>query len=205
MRLDWHVWAGHRVSRVGQAGCPRVRARLRSARSTTPLRGQVRTLGFVLLNPPSRAGHVTRRHVDAGCAALGYAKWEIANLFADATGDLDEVNAVGADPAGWIAARGDLERLVCHADSLLIGWGVGGLRGRARKLQSEQINWLASVAFDRGHRTWWTLGGEPRHPSRWHQYVSDKHGRATGDTLIDRIRSVAVELPIATSTGRGHR
>jgi hypothetical protein len=41
------------------------------------------------------------------------------------------------------------------------------------------------------------LGGEPRHPSRWHQYVSDKYGRTSGGTFEERIKQVLVAVPLA--------
>jgi hypothetical protein len=43
-----------------------------------------------------------------------------------------------------------------------------------------------------GHVDAWTVGGESRHPSRWHQYVSDKHARAGSGEFAERLKSVLV-------------
>lgn len=50
--------------------------------------------------------------------------------------------------------------------------------------------------MDQGITAFWMVGGEPRHPSRWHQFVSDKHGRTTGGTFEERLVQVLVEVPL---------
>lgn len=95
----------------------------------------------------------------------------------------------------WTAARSDLEAAVAGAGAILAAWGVAGLRGEARRLMSAQVEWLMERAEETGIDIFWTVGGEPRHPSRWHQYVSDKYGRTTGGTFEERIAQVLVAVP----------
>jgi hypothetical protein len=58
-------------------------------------------------------------------------------------------------------------------------------------------------AGDIGNDCIWTLNGEPRHPSRWDQYVSDRHGRASGATFSERIAQVLTSVPLATLCPEG--
>lgn len=156
----------------------------------------VSSLGVALLNPPLSQGMATLRRVAAGATALGYSEWRTANMFSTATRDVLQINSVGASEQAWIDARVDLRQMVEQSDSLLIAWGVSGLTGTARRSLASQARWLATTANEFGHSMWWTVGGEARHPSRWHQYVSDKHGRANGESFAERFRSVAEQVPI---------
>lgn len=81
------------------------------------------------------------------------------------------------------------------ATGMLAGWGVAGLSGQARRLMQAQVAWLAERSAALGIDTFWTVGGEARHPSRWHQYVSDKYGRTSGGTFEERLKQVLVEVP----------
>ncbi len=149
------------------------------------------TLGAVLLNPPASTGLATLRHLRAAAELLGCGAVVVANLFATATDDVTAVNSVGAHVSGWKAARQGLQAaLAC--DMLIAGWGVSGLHGLARGHREDQVRWVLEAAAARGHEGIWTLNGEPRHPSRWHQYISERHGHASGDTQAERLQSVLV-------------
>lgn len=59
-----------------------------------------------------------------------------------------------------------------------------------------QVEWFARQARAAGLSEMWTVGGRARHPSRWHQYVSDKYGRTSGGSFADRLRQVLVRAPL---------
>lgn len=52
--------------------------------------------------------------------------------------------------------------------------------------------------LDRGINTVWSVGGQPRHPSRGHQFLSDKYGRTAGGTFEKRLSTVLVQSPDLT-------
>jgi hypothetical protein len=157
-----------------------------------------RVLGAILLNPPLTTGAATMRHLQVAAELLGCDDVRIANLFAIPTASVTEINEVGTAAKGWKAAQVDLRALLGQADHLLAGWGVSGLVGSAARHRTRQLVWLGTRAQTIGQHTIWTLNGEPRHPSRWHQYVSDRHGRATGNSLHDRLDSVLRSVLITT-------
>ena len=153
-------------------------------------------LGAILLSPPTTAGTATHRNLARGATALNESHYVVGNMFGEPTRDLIEVNLLGQDPQGWLAARPELQAVLQSADDLIIGWGVRGFTGVARDRLADQVAWLASEALAAGHASWWALGGLPRHPSRWHQYLSEKHGVAAGASFESRFRSRAALLQI---------
>lgn len=123
----------------------------------------------------------------------------IANLHAFATTSVFELNDLRR-ACGWADARGELAKAVRGADGLLAGWGVSGTTGDTRRALDEQVAWLYSEAMSAGLERAWMVGGEPRHPSRWHQYVSDKYGRTSGGTFEQRLEQVLHAVPIGMFT-----
>lgn len=156
-----------------------------------------RRLGAVLLNPPTGDGRPTLRHLAVAAELLGCESFQIANLSSLVTPSVTELNLGGRDWAGWQAARSGLSALV-ETDEILVAWGVSGLSGAAALHRAAQTDWLLTSLQAAGRSTIWTVGGEPRHPSRWHQYVSDRHGRASGATFGARLRTVLVRTAIAS-------
>jgi hypothetical protein len=156
------------------------------------------TLGALLLNPPLTAGTRTRRNLGVAADLLGCDVVEVANLFAVATKDLAVINLVGKAGEGWTLARPRISEVIAKADHLLAAWGVGGLGGPAATRQREQLDFVHGAARAMKHDLIWTLDGQPRHPSRWHQYVSDRHGRAAGASLNERLAVVLRPVPIGT-------
>lgn len=150
----------------------------------------------VLLNPPgSSSGTRTRNAVERAGQVLGYDHVKIANLCTAATPTVVELN----DPDhqhGWSAAREELARSVREASGMLAGWGVAGLSGNARRACRDQVGWLCREAASAGIDRVWMVGGEARHPSRWHQYVSDRHGRTTGGSFEVRLTQVLQTAPV---------
>lgn len=155
------------------------------------------TLVAILLNPPLTTGAASLRHVEAGRQALDCDSVIVANLFATPTRSVEDINVVGKTACGWIQARGQLQLAISSADLLLGAWGTSGLSGDAMRMRKAQVSWLMQSAADEGLEELWTVGGTPRHPSRWHQYVSDKYQRADGETLERRLASVLHKVPIS--------
>lgn len=157
----------------------------------------MKTLGALLLNPPTTDGQRTRRHLEVAASLLDCDRVEIANLFAISTQDVTAMNLVGRDAAGWLAAQPHLCGLIARADVLVAGWGVRGLTGLAAQHQRAQLRLIADQARLQGRTHVWTVGGQPRHPSRWHQFVSDRHGRTQGGSLPERLTCVLSETAIS--------
>ena len=124
----------------------------------------------------------------------------IANLCLAPTPSVIEINDLAW--CAWDASRVQLNAALQGATGLLAGWGVAGMRGDARRFKQAQVEWLIGTAESCGIRTLWTVGGEPRHPSRWHQYVSDKYGRTAGGTFDERLRQVLIEVPVRSAVRR---
>ncbi len=160
------------------------------------------TLLAILLNPPlTTSGARTIRAVELARRVLGYSHVEIVNLHGGPTATVVELN-MAVDQTGWIDARADIRRALGGAGGLLGGWGIAGLTGMARRARNEQVDWLKAEAGLAGLTQIWTVGGEPRHPSRWHQFVSDKYGRTAGGCFEDRLAQVLVAAPIALASDR---
>ena len=154
----------------------------------------------VLATPPLTSGARTRRQVEAAAELLGCDQVIIVNLCDAAAQDLRGMGAVAADAAPWISARSSLQEALTASTMVLAGWGVVNPPGLAAQHQRQQLAWLSAATDRAGHRTAWCVGGEPRHPSRWHQYVSDRHGRTQGGTPMERLREVLVAVPVRDVT-----
>ena len=133
---------------------------------------------------------------------LGYEEVVITNLCSVATPSIIGVNGLGHE--AWTSARADLEVAVASGTGLLAAWGVGGLSGDARRRMCAQVEWLVDHATKGGLHSFWMVGGEPRHPSRWHQYVSDKYERTRGGSFEERLAQVLIDVP-ARVDGTGPR
>ncbi len=154
-----------------------------------------RILLAVLLNPPgATTGVRTRNAVRAAAEVLGFDSTEIVNLTSTPTQTVLELNHGGM--RGWLEARVDLAAGLRRADGLLGGWGITGLLGDARSARASQVEWLVDQARSCGFTQMWTVGGLPRHPSRWHQYVADKYGRTSGGPFVERLSQVLVATPL---------
>src|SRR4051794_40950148 len=154
----------------------------------------------VLLNPPGTTSGVrTRNAVASATRVLGYNTVKIANLCTVATPSVVELNDL-EQCRGWTAARDELAKAVRSAEGLLAGWGVSGTTGDTRRAREDQVAWLYREAAAAGIEQVWMLGSEPRHPSRWHQWVSDRYGRTSGGTFEQRLAQVLKPVPITPST-----
>lgn len=154
------------------------------------------TVVAILASPPTTSGARTIGMAQQAAELLGGRRLLVANLFDFPVADLPALSVCGSDAAGWLAARPRLVDALQEADLLLAAWGLHSLHGQARLLRAEQLSWLQGEAWTHGHVSAWCVGGQPRHPSRWHQYVSDRHGRTGGGSSSDRLRQVLGESPL---------
>ncbi|WP_456846869.1 hypothetical protein [Cellulomonas sp. P5_C6] len=153
-------------------------------------------LTAVLLNPPAvTTGIRTRNAVAKAGLVLGYSTIEVVNLCSAATPSVVELNRTQRLD-GWLDARPALVGSLRTASGVLAAWGVAGMTGAARLARDDQVAWLYDELLKAGIDRVWTVGGEPRHPSRWHQFVSDKYGRTSGGCFEQRLSEVLVATPI---------
>lgn len=150
----------------------------------------------VLMSPPLTSGVRTTRMLSVATRLLGFDDFMKVNLFGFPTRDLPDLTSRGSDVDGWLAARPAILSGVSGATGLLAAWGVVEPGGLARQHCRSQLVWLSEVAARSGHTRVWTLGGQPRHPSRWHQYVSDRHQRTGPGTTAQRLEEMLVLAPI---------
>lgn len=145
----------------------------------------------VLLNPPAGDGSRTHANVRLAADCLACDVVRIVNLFPIATKDAAELSLVAHDARGWIQQRATIAAAIKDGDEVLFGWGVSSLGGVARPCMQDQIDWVISELRAVGGRAW-VVGDGPRHPSRWHQYLSDRHGRTAGGSMAERIQGSLV-------------
>lgn len=151
----------------------------------------------VLLNPPSSSsGARSLGAVRRAAAVLGFDGFRIANLFAEPTATVVELNALTVPGDSWAEVQQRLMKQLPAAGGVLAAWGVAGASGRLRNLRDARAAWLVAEACRCGHDAIWTVGGQPRHPSRWHQYVADKHGRTSGGSFEKRLGQVLELIPL---------
>lgn len=121
-------------------------------------------------NPPTTTGERTRRRVELARELLGFRTVEIVNLFSLPTYRSNGLAEVGQTEAGWDQARGDIQTSIAKASAVLLAYGVGVPTGSARHHYRSQVAWLDDLLIAEGVAVWW-VGGEPRHPSRWHRHT----------------------------------
>ncbi|WP_368671712.1 DUF1643 domain-containing protein [Cellulomonas humilata] len=139
-------------------------------------------LAVVCLNPPSSStGSRTLGGVRRLADGLGINDTLTVNLLDVPSQSFDDFPTVGADELRWRSSRehlaSSLEMLRPERDVVVAAWGLSKFREPSRSLLSSQIRWLVLFLDSEGWSQMHTFGGRPRHPSRWHQYVSDKYGR----------------------------
>jgi hypothetical protein len=126
---------------------------------------------------------------------LGCTSVEIANLCERVTVNHRQLSrdAAVADP--WGVARDRLLNVITRSDDVLLAWGVSPLGGPANLYLQDQIGWVHEILMDEG-KVPWTVGADPRHPSRWHQFLSDKYQRTHGGSLRSRIEQQLRQSPV---------
>lgn len=159
-------------------------------------------LGAILINPPLGNGRATHRHLNALREVLGCDLVQIANILSVPTSSTDDIRKAGVDVGLWHQTRPEVSKLIQSADHIVLGWGLGGITGAARQHFDAQVRWVEHELTRRREGVpVWTVGDRPRHPSRWHQYVSDRHGHAVVGDFQERLRHVLVNRSIGPPVG----
>lgn len=161
------------------------------------------TVVAVLASPPTTSGARTTAKAQQAVELLGGRRLLVVNLFDFPVADLSALSLRGSSAAGWLAGRPKVVDALQEADLLLAAWGLHPLHGPARVLRAQQLSWLQEEAQAHGHSSAWCVGGQPRHPSRWHQYVSDRYGRTAGGSSSHRLRQVLGEAPLQVLVRQG--
>jgi hypothetical protein len=151
----------------------------------------------VLLNPvPHERVTLSQRNVATAAEVLRASSWQIANLVTRPTRDLPGLSQAASDEDPWLLSRPALSCAIAEADVLLLGWGLGGLTGPAARHWRSQASWACVEARRHGHRTGLTLGGSPRHPSRWRQYLGPKRGLYPPGPWEERLAAALQATPL---------
>lgn len=162
----------------------------------SPSASPARQLVAVLLNPPSNSsGNRTLRAVERAAVILRCDTYQVVNLFEVSSQSVTDLSRVSVAILQSPDRRAVSSRLA-SAHSLLAAWGTTGLSGPLRQSRISRARTVLELARQEGHSMAWTVGGSPRHPSRWHQYVADKYARTGGGSFEERLRDVLVPTSI---------
>ena len=155
-----------------------------------------RILLAVLANPTLSPESRSVGRVRLAARILGFEQVRIANLFALPSSSSKEIAVLGQDAHGWELARPALVDGLVTCDQVLLGFGTIPVTGVARRYLEQQLYWFADELRESDHREVWQVG-DARHPSRWHQYVSDRHGRTSGGSFEVRLREVLTSTKLS--------
>ncbi|WP_082697851.1 DUF1643 domain-containing protein [Arthrobacter sp. EpRS71] len=133
-----------------------------------------RTLLVIGSNPPTTSGQRTLGRAEQARLALGFDSVELENLFGIATYRTGGVSLAGMSGTGWQEARPRLAAALDTADAVLLAYGTSKPSGDAAKHHVEQVAWIEQEISNRRLPVW-SVGGEPRHPSRWQRYTYRAH------------------------------
>lgn len=125
----------------------------------------------ILSNPPLTDGSRSIARVEVASRLLGFSRFRIVNLLGVPTRSADDVAEAGADGRAWVAARVPILEALDIADCALLAYGIQPPGAPARAHFRSQIDWLRGELRARRVPAW-TLGGLPRHPSRWQRWTS---------------------------------
>lgn len=149
----------------------------------------------MLANPSVRTATRTERQVGIAAAVLGFDRVEITNVFAYPSPTSRDILTLGANEGGWLKARSEMRDALDYADGVLVGFGTIRVSGHSRLFLADQLRWLSAELQGRPSLQVWQVGTS-RHPSRWHQYVSDRHGRTAGGPFQARLAEVMRPVPV---------
>lgn len=134
-----------------------------------------RPLIAVLASPPATtSGLRTEHRVRLVADLLESRSMDIVNLLDVPTASVLDLSEVGAEPEPWLRSRHSLWASLSADADVLLGWGQSEPNGTARHHHRAQIAWLHRQLSQAEARVW-TVGGTPRHPSRWQRYTSRSH------------------------------
>ena len=163
-------------------------------------------VGAILLNPSREENGASRTHLvlEDVRIAKTWETLEIANLVKTPTRNSKELEQVATSFQLFLDARSRLETVLESSNTLVFAWGVAPLRGLAGKYVRNQVIWVISRALHHGHTHAWLMGGHPRHPSRWRQYVGPQRGLFDGATTVDRLLQGLEHCTVETAQPRGN-
>lgn len=133
------------------------------------------SLVAILATPPLvTSGERSLARVRLAAEILGLRSVTVTNLLDVATRDVIDIAHAGRDPEPWLDSRDNLTTQLATAGAVLLAWGTTSPSGPARHHHRAQIAWIADIVRERSLACW-TVGGTPRHPSRWQRYTSREH------------------------------
>lgn len=130
------------------------------------------SLLVVLATPPLTSGARTLRRVELATNQLGYSIARIANLVSIETQDVNELSRLEISPRSWLVSRATIEEHLASRPAVLLAYGCSLPVGPARLAYKAQLAWLAGALRAAGVDEVITVGGRPRHPSRWQRHTS---------------------------------
>ena len=140
----------------------------------------------ILASPPlDTSGERTLKRIAVAAEIVGCSTFEVQNLLAHRTSSVLDIPWVGASPEGWLKARTEIRSRFKVADSVLYGWGCTEPARLARQHHRAQVAWIVSLTDEHGLDPW-TVGGLPRHPSRWQRYTSRTFPKADFREALSR-------------------
>ncbi|MYT76748.1 DUF1643 domain-containing protein [Streptomyces sp. SID8364] len=149
-----------------------------------------RILCAILLNPPLRPAEATisHRNLIVALPLTGCSRLKIANLVDLPSKDQVELASLEVTEQDLARSRPLLSAAIEDADEVLFAWGTKKLAGTSGRLLDEQAKWMRSLV--KPSQRVWMVGGTPRHPSRWRQFVGPEKQRVTGPTFEARLAKV---------------
>lgn len=163
---------------------------------SVPAAGQDGTLLVIGSNPPTTSGQRTLARAEQARLVLGFGDFDVANLFSLPTYRSGGVALAGTSASGWMEARPTLSEALDKASAVLLAYGITKPSGTAAKHHVEQVTWLEEQISQRALPVW-SVGGAPRHPSRWHRYTYRAYpGIAFPDALV---AALGKREPVASS------
>lgn len=135
---------------------------------------QIRTLLFVLATPPETSGSRTTARVELAREVMNFPRAQAVNLFPIATRSVVDISRLGREREPWDSNRGALKSALDDASAVVLAYGVTEPSGPAKLHHRLQVEWLHEQII-RLEIPSWTVGGRPRHPSRWQRYTSKVH------------------------------
>lgn len=148
-----------------------------------------RHLVVVGSNPPTTSGERTLRRVELARELLGFQTAELTNLFPLPTYRTTGISEVGQLNESWEEARPSLQHSIEEASAVLLAYGVAHPTGPARQHRKAQVAWLDELLAGVPELEVYWVGGEPRHPSRWHRFT---HRVNPSRTFRDVLREVLI-------------
>ena len=134
----------------------------------------INTLLFILATPPETSGSRTTARIEMAREVMGFPSARAVNLFPLTTKSVIDISTLGIERDPWASNRCTLMNELEDASEIVLAYGVTEPSGPAKLHHRWQVEWLKEQIVQLGIPTW-TVGGRPRHPSRWQRYTSKVH------------------------------